>query len=599
MSAQITPLAIFLFASFGSAQVPAGPIQQVRTAQEHVIHVWSGDGLQGASDAGVTALVGPSGGWGAPITPAQFTAARNGPQAIVLDTLPWGIKALSTNPLTQWIGPNLGWGTGLSQTSALLAAEFTVPGGVFQGTMDFHYTADDNLGQGAIAGLYLNGGALPNTTATGAWWGQFDFSGINVSQHLRPGKNVLYVYVINTGGAGGVLFDAIVRVNASVPDECGDAHEVFLEDNQGNTTGMTTSLTPSSCASQNDAWHYFVPHTSGTLTVKLDAISSGMTPALTVYNGACGALNEIGCTTAPAPGGVATWSGTVHAGEPVFLRVGGATANTGKYRVNLGLNSSSQAAINPANGHLYKTSPNNMTMPQARLWAASLGGYLVAINDAAEHAWVANEVPSGSIWLGASDELTEGTWLWDNGDPFVYTGWGGGEPNDSAGCNGEDFVEMDSAGTWRDYPSGPSPCGNVTRRGMAEIPTANLASISDLGGACGPNPITPGLFSEPHVVGTTVSIGVFDADPGDVVFVLKSPPPSTPAPLGSCTIFLDQTQSTLVSGFVANGFGSGAITVAIPSDPMLLGIVEIWQAQIIPLIPAASYTNAIEVTIGN
>lgn len=592
-----TSLALLTLTTFAAAQVAVGPLVQERGYPEHLVHVWSGDGVPGGPDARVKVLTGPAGGWGAPITPAQFAAAEAGPQAMVLDTWAWGNKTLTTHPGSQWIAPALAWGGGAPAASALFATEFEVPTNIFTATMDFHFVADDDLGAGSVAGVYLNGEAVPYTNATAAWGDQYDRSGLVVHQQLKPGKNVLFVYVINTGGAGGVLFDAIVRVNSPRPDECSQARELYLDDNLSSTKGLTTSSEASSCAILNDAWHYFVPHESGTLSVNVNSIS-GLTPVLAVYDGSCGALNELSCQAGPFAGGQVSWTGPVKAGKPLLVRVGGATAATGPFRVRLELTASASALVYPDNGHAYELSPGTMDMPAARLWAQSKGGYLVAMSDAAENAWVANKLPGGSIWLGASDELSEGTWLWDSGEPFVYSSWGAGEPNDNPACNGEDYVEMDGAGTWRDYPSGVSPCGNTLRRALVEIPSTSLALVTDLGGACGPDELKPGLYSEPHVIGKTISMGIFDAGPFGIVFLSKSPKPSTPTPLGACTVHLDLGMSIPVEGFIANEYGSGSVQVVIPNDPGLIGIVEIWQVQVLTDVTVPSYSNGIEVQLG-
>ena len=34
-----------------------------------------------------------------------------------------------------------------------------------------------------------------------------------------------------------------------------------------------------------------------------------------------------------------------------------------------------------------------------------------------------------SYWLGGVDYFEEGTWQWANGDPFEYSNWHEGEPN--------------------------------------------------------------------------------------------------------------------------------------------------------------------------
>merc|ERR1712172_189060 len=50
-----------------------------------------------------------------------------------------------------------------------------------------------------------------------------------------------------------------------------------------------------------------------------------------------------------------------------------------------------------------------------------------------------------SYWLGGSDFYEEGTFQWANGDPFTFTQWGEGEPNNSGD---EDCIAMSSRNSY-------------------------------------------------------------------------------------------------------------------------------------------------------
>ena len=56
------------------------------------------------------------------------------------------------------------------------------------------------------------------------------------------------------------------------------------------------------------------------------------------------------------------------------------------------------------------------------------------------------------MWLGFSDELKEGTWIGEDGEPVTWFKWGAGEPNNAHGnynsAQGEHWVEMDLTGRW-------------------------------------------------------------------------------------------------------------------------------------------------------
>jgi hypothetical protein len=97
-----------------------------------------------------------------------------------------------------------------------------------------------------------------------------------------------------------------------------------------------------------------------------------------------------------------------------------------------------QYSFNSGNGHYYTLTPPG-TLASARAAAAALGGHLVTIDDPSENLFVLNTfLPmfSSPKWIGLSDEVTEGTFVWDNGAPVAYTSWGVAEPNGGAAHDG-------------------------------------------------------------------------------------------------------------------------------------------------------------------
>lgn len=129
-------------------------------------------------------------------------------------------------------------------------------------------------------------------------------------------------------------------------------------------------------------------------------------------------------------------------------------------------------------GHFYQFFPaQGISWTNAKNQAESktlfgLQGYLTTITSDTENQFILDRV-SGTAWLGASDEETEGIWKWVtgpekgtifwegevNGTPFGYHNWqppgsgSGGEPNQSGD---EDYAHMMSwtspSGQWNDLP---------------------------------------------------------------------------------------------------------------------------------------------------
>jgi hypothetical protein len=132
---------------------------------------------------------------------------------------------------------------------------------------------------------------------------------------------------------------------------------------------------------------------------------------------------------------------------------------------------SSTVAIPPTTTHepkiinpdLYEYVNQETTWHDARDYCAARGGHLVTIQDADENELVDQLAGDGRPWLGATDEVEEGTWVWVTGEPWEYTKWGTNQPDNFSGNdpNGEDYVSMGSFGSdtsrWNDAPEENAP----------------------------------------------------------------------------------------------------------------------------------------------
>ena len=117
--------------------------------------------------------------------------------------------------------------------------------------------------------------------------------------------------------------------------------------------------------------------------------------------------------------------------------------------------------------HTYAITTSAMNWENAKIQAASLGGYLATINTKAENDWLtAKFISYGNVWIGSHDKATEGTWVWDNGTTSDDSGvsdnisagakwpdgtlkWDSGEPNDSGSAEDCGTIR-DSSGEWND-----------------------------------------------------------------------------------------------------------------------------------------------------
>ncbi|XP_048739668.1 perlucin-like protein [Ostrea edulis] len=87
------------------------------------------------------------------------------------------------------------------------------------------------------------------------------------------------------------------------------------------------------------------------------------------------------------------------------------------------------------------------------------GGYLLEADTEEENTWVTNDFlihPSGcpdwrecsSVWVGASDADTEGTFTWARSKKnLTYLPWKDGQPDD---LRGQDCIRIQYTGLWLD-----------------------------------------------------------------------------------------------------------------------------------------------------
>jgi hypothetical protein len=89
-----------------------------------------------------------------------------------------------------------------------------------------------------------------------------------------------------------------------------------------------------------------------------------------------------------------------------------------------------------------------MTWTAAKQACINMGGHLVTSTSLSENNFLFGLWPSG--WIGLTDEVTEGVWQWVTGEPYSWSYWNGGEPNNS---NNEDYTQFVSGGRWNDLPN--------------------------------------------------------------------------------------------------------------------------------------------------
>ncbi|MGN6368880.1 MAG: lectin-like protein [Phycisphaerae bacterium] len=131
--------------------------------------------------------------------------------------------------------------------------------------------------------------------------------------------------------------------------------------------------------------------------------------------------------------------------------------------------------LDPANGHYYDV----ITPPAGISWSAANAaaqsstflatpGHLATFSSQSEFDFVTSHFPTNFTWIGFTDQVTEGQFLWVTSQPVNYTRWLLHEPNNSADGNGEDYafyqqgtldVQATQGWGWNDYQDVPQIIG--------------------------------------------------------------------------------------------------------------------------------------------
>jgi hypothetical protein len=101
------------------------------------------------------------------------------------------------------------------------------------------------------------------------------------------------------------------------------------------------------------------------------------------------------------------------------------------------------------------------TYVDAKAACAAIGAHLAYLEDAALDSIAETFVGSADTFIGLTDRAVEGTFVWDDGTPLVYSNWHTGEPNNggSGSTYQEDCVIIAGArvgAQWDDRPCDPS-----------------------------------------------------------------------------------------------------------------------------------------------
>ena len=120
------------------------------------------------------------------------------------------------------------------------------------------------------------------------------------------------------------------------------------------------------------------------------------------------------------------------------------------------------------NGNTYQLL-SEASWTDSEAYAVSLGGHLVAVDNAAENNFLTSTWGSQqTLWIGLFRTAPNApTFAWTNGQSVTYTNWAPGEPNNSGG---EDYTHTYANGQWNDLANTSGYA--FPQHGVVEITTA-------------------------------------------------------------------------------------------------------------------------------
>jgi len=291
---------------------------------------------------------------------------------------------------------------------------------------------------------------------------------------------------------------ALTGLATAQNDECATAISVTAGAFAFDTTAATLSAPPWPCAGNGgpDLWYSLTATANSTITATTCGGATFDT-ALQAFSGTCGVLVSVVCND-DACGLQSRIQFPATSGQTYYIRVGGFNGSTGTGTLSIGDGS---PVLNPANGTYYRAvAAPGITWTQARSDAAASTfqgrpGRLATLNDQVENDFVFSALGGvNNHWIGgfqntASPSYSEpgGGWEWITGEPFSFTQWLPGEPNNTGAFGAEDYLELLQSTafgqTWNDAAELEHPAGYVIEYSGSGIgvnycsPVANTTGV--------------------------------------------------------------------------------------------------------------------------
>jgi len=133
----------------------------------------------------------------------------------------------------------------------------------------------------------------------------------------------------------------------------------------------------------------------------------------------------------------------------------------------------------------YEIVTGAFTWSHAKSDAITKGGQLATVGSPEEWTKVSAILNGTKLWIGATDEETEGVWKWVDGTPFSFSNWAMLEPNNAllnpSDLIGQDYLGLRTTSEWDDYYNNQFPSGYILEKDSSVTNTVNsYISIADL-----------------------------------------------------------------------------------------------------------------------
>ncbi len=104
-------------------------------------------------------------------------------------------------------------------------------------------------------------------------------------------------------------------------------------------------------------------------------------------------------------------------------------------------------------GNWYAAFDEDLSWQRCKERCEEMGGHLAVVTSTEEQEFIAELADWRYLYLGATDETEEGTWVWVTGESWDYVSWFDGQPNNYGGSenylatyDGGDWVDVDAEG---------------------------------------------------------------------------------------------------------------------------------------------------------